>query len=93
MKLAKLRDEFVRLSSQGRYNDAASREWSLLPFEWRIVLLMLAGVGGVKASPELQALAGRAWSEMPDAEREAVRSVVRNHVPSVARLRALAARV
>ncbi|WP_295548626.1 hypothetical protein [uncultured Pseudacidovorax sp.] len=92
-KIMKLRDEFAVLASNGRFNDAASREWSGLPLEWRVVLLILAGLGDVKPSPSLMALAGRSWAEMPPPEREAVRAVVRVRVPSVARLRALAARV
>lgn len=88
-----LRDEFVSLASNGRFNDAASREWSTLPEDWRLVLLLLAGIGGVKAPPSLQNLARRAWHEMPPAEREALRLVVRHGAPRLARLRALASRV
>jgi len=91
--LMKLRDEFVALATRGRFNDAASREWAALPLELRLVLLMLAGVGEVQVSPALQALAVRAWNEVPPTEREAVRAVVRRGVPPLARLRALAARV
>jgi hypothetical protein len=92
-RLMKLRDEFVALSSQGRYTDAASREWSELPMEWRIVLMMLAGVPGARVDNALRELSQRSWNELPPAEREALRAVVRVGVPRVSRLRALAARV
>lgn len=93
-RLMELRDEFVVLASHGRFHDAASREWSTLPVELRMVLVLLAGVSGVRMDAHpLQALAVRDWHEMPPAERDAIRAAVRWGAPPLARLRALAARM
>ena len=90
-RLMALRDEFVRLASNGRFIDAAGREWSRVPTEWRMTLLLVAGIG--VDVEHLDVLAGREWREMPDAERQAVRATVRACKRYVGTLHARAARV
>lgn len=90
-RLLRLRDELVASSSNGRYNDAASREWRELPSNWRMALLLIAGIGdGVE---DLGTLASRSWQEMPPPEQEKLRGVVRDAKKHLVRLVALAARV
>ena len=91
-KLAALRDEFVRIASDGRFVDAASREWRGIPIVWREALLLLAGAG-VDTEESLESLAKRGWQEMPPPEREALRDMVRGAKRHLGRLTALAARV
>ena len=91
-KLAALRDEFVRIATDGRFVDAASREWRGIPVVWREALLLLAGAG-VDTEESLEDLAKRGWQEMPPPEREAVRGIVRGAKRHLGRLTALAARV
>lgn len=90
-KLTVLRDEFVRIASDGRFVDAASREWRGIPMVWRMALVMMAGAGDDTDS--LESLAARDWQEMPPPEREAVRGIVRGAKKHLGRLTALAARV
>lgn len=90
-KLTGLRDEFVRLASNGRFVDAASREWRSIPVVWRMALVMMAGAG--EDTDSLESLAARDWQEMPPPEREAVRGIVRGAKKHLGRLTALAARV
>lgn len=90
-KLMGLRDEFVRIASDGRFVDAASREWRGIPMVWRMALVMMAGAGDDTES--LESLAARDWREMPPPERDALRGIVRGAKRHLGRLTALAARV
>ena len=90
-KLMGLRDEFVRKASDGRFVDAASREWRGIPMVWRMALVMMAGAGDDTES--LESLAARDWREMPPPERDALRGIVRGAKRHLGRLTALAARV
>ncbi|NMM75535.1 hypothetical protein B2J88_11855 [Rhodococcus sp. SRB_17] len=90
-RLMGLRDEYVQLSSRGRYVDAAAREWRQLPISWRMSMLMMGGVG--QDVDSLGTLALRDWHEMPPHEQAEVRGVVRGAKKHLLRLTALAARV
>ena len=90
-KLAALRDEFVRIATDGRFVDSASREWRGIPMNWRMALVLMAGLGDEAESPAI--LASREWREMPPPEREALRAMVRGAKRHLGRLTALAARV
>ena len=90
-KLAALRDEFVRIASDGRFVDSASREWRGIPMNWRMALVLMAGLGDEAESPA--SLAEREWREMPPPEREALRAMVRSAKRHLGGLTALAARV
>ena len=90
-KLAALRDEFVRIATDGRFVDSASREWRGIPMNWRMALVLVAGLGGKAESPAI--LASREWREMPPPEREALRAMVRSAKRHLGGLTALAARV
>lgn len=90
-KLAALRDEYVRIATDGRFVDSASREWRRIPITWRMALVMMAGAGDDTES--LESLASRDWREMPPPEREALRSIVRGAKRHLGGLTALAARV
>lgn len=89
-RLLALRDEFVQIASGGRFTDAASREWRGLPHNWRMALMLIAGVG---QEDDLGTLASRNWQELPPTEREQVQGVVRSAKKYLSRLVALAARV
>lgn len=88
---AELRDEFVRIASDGRFVDAASREWRGIPMVWRMALVMMAGAGD--DSESLESLAARDWREMPPPERDSLRGIVRGAKKHLGRLTALAARI
>lgn len=90
-RLMELRDEFVRIATEGRFVSAAAKEWRELPRAWRMLLLMFAGVG--VDTYDLDALAARAWQELPEPEQQAVRWAVRDARKHVATLVALSARV
>lgn len=90
-RLMDLRDHFVSLATRGRFNDAASREWRRLPANWRMGLLLIAGVG--LDADNLSDLADRDWLEMPPPERAELRSVVRSAKKHLGALVALAAKV
>ena len=90
-KLMGLRDEFAKIASAGRFNDAASREWRELPHNWRMALLMVAGVG--TNVDELSVLASRGWRELPEPERSPLRAMFRTGKHHLGRVTALAARV
>ena len=90
-KLAALRDEFVRIATDGRFVDSASREWRGIPMTWRMALVLMAGLGDEAESPAI--LASREWREMPPPEREALRAMVRSAKRHLGGLTALAARV
>ncbi|UYL85442.1 hypothetical protein gp40 [Acidovorax phage Alfacinha1] len=88
--LMALRDEFVIRSSSSKFRDAASLEWRGLPLRWRMVLVMVAGVG---LEDDLSTLASRDWQEMPPPEQQALRSEIRLAKRHLSRITALAARV
>ncbi|QNP59459.1 hypothetical protein [Paenacidovorax monticola] len=90
-QLMKLRDEMTQSASNGRFCDAASREWRRLPVMWRVALLMIAGIGA--DVEHLYTLADRNWQELPPPEREELRMVVRDAKKHLGGLTALAARV
>lgn len=94
-KLMTLRDEFVEINSRGVFCNAAEREWSALPQHWRMVLLLLAGLGGESADDyalvrRLEPLAQRGWAEMPPPERESLKIVIREGKRAMTAVRALA---
>lgn len=72
---AQLRDraEQIRADILGRQKvDARTREWASILLEYRMALLLLAGVDG-----DLQALARKAWGEFTDDEKIALRVSMR----------------
>jgi hypothetical protein len=72
-KIPGLRDEFVRLSTGGRWHDAASKEWAGVSRDHRVFIMLLAGMDG-----DLDVLAGRAWREFTPPEREAISAQIRS---------------
>ncbi|WP_454536919.1 hypothetical protein [Diaphorobacter nitroreducens] len=71
--------------------DSASREWRELPHNWRMALLMLAGVG--LEVDDMSTLASRNWQEFPEPERIALKSTIRLGKHHLRRVTALAAKV
>lgn len=71
-RLRALQNEAVSRLTKGRHVDAGALEWARLEHVHRMAFLLLAGVDG-----ELSELAGRAWLELPDPERAAVRMQIR----------------
>lgn len=90
--LRDLRDELARKASKGLYRDAADAEWQNLSLDMRQCLVRVAGIRA-KNKMELRALASRAWQEMPDAERESIKRVVRNFRAEVSPLSVLGTKV
>lgn len=90
-RLVALRDEFVQLASNGRFESAAAKEWRTLPRTWRMTLLLVAGLG--VDTDDLDTLAVRDWQEMPEPEQREVRYVVREARRVLGQLTALAAQV
>ena len=90
-RLMELRDEFVQISSQGRFVEAASREWRQIPMQWRMALLMMAGIGVDVA--DLEKLASRHWHRFPEPERQAIKAVIRDGRQHLRGVTALAAKV
>ena len=72
-RLRELQNEAIRRLTKGRHSDAGALEWSRQEHVHRMAFLLLAGVDG-----ELSELAGRAWLELPNPEREAVRLQIRS---------------
>lgn len=71
-RLKDQRDGLLRKASLGVWFDGESREWARVGHEHRMMVMMLAGIGG-----DLDALASRAWREFTPAERDAVKSEMR----------------
>lgn len=90
-RLAELKDEFVRLATDGRFTSAAAAEWAELPMRWRMALLLMAGVGDDES--DLATLAARSWREMPPTEREALRFVCRDAKKHIGNIKSLVTRV
>ena len=63
-KLSALRDEFVRIASDGRFVDSASREWRGIPMNWRMALVLMAGLGDEAESPAAPSEAAKRWHEI-----------------------------
>ncbi|AVS66622.1 hypothetical protein C8245_13870 [Paracidovorax avenae] len=82
-----LRGEFIHLSSRGRWSDAESREWAGLSEAHRMALLLLGGVDG-----DIVALANRAWLEIPDPERQEIKTQARYLREAFGRVYSLAAK-
>lgn len=90
-RLFDLRNEYVEVVSGGRYMDAASAEWKRLPLDWRVLLVMKAGMGSDHQS--LESLAQRNWLEIPPPERDELRLQVRIAKTCFMKMFALIARV
>lgn len=86
-KLSALRAEFASRASGGRYVCARSKEWAVLPLEFRFAVLLMAGIDG-----DMDALTRRAWREMPLPEREAIRGVMRGFAQALKASPSLCAR-
>lgn len=71
-KLRELQGELVASVTRGRHSDAESREWGRLDPAYRAVLLFMGGVDG-----DVDVLAQRHWRELPEPERQAVKSEAR----------------
>lgn len=82
-----VRDRYVRQATQGRLSDAESREWARLDHAYRVMLMLLAGLDG-----ELSELAHRAWRELPEHERVAIKQEARTARHGLAKLYALTGR-
>ena len=82
-----LRNEFVQRASGGRESDAESLEWTRLEQGHKMALLLLAGIDG-----DLAALSHRAWRELPEPERQAIKSEARAMKKSFGAVSALSGR-
>ncbi|KQR50133.1 hypothetical protein [Acidovorax sp. Leaf160] len=89
--LMRVRDEYAEIATRGRFKDAASREWGAIPLNWRMNLLLVAGIG-VDAD-DLEALARRRWDLFSPHERNQLRMEIRTGKRALAHVVALAARV
>ncbi|MBF5006972.1 hypothetical protein [Diaphorobacter caeni] len=91
LRLCELSDEYTAQSTEGRFNDSASREWKSIPLNWRANMLLRAGLG--VGLDSLDVLASRNWYEMPPPERSAISKQVRDAKQYFKGLMALTARV
>lgn len=82
-----VRDGYVQRATRGTLSDAESREWARLDHAYRVMLMLLAGLDG-----ELSELAHRAWRELPEGERVAIKEEARNARHGFARLSAMTGR-
>lgn len=77
--------EKIRADIAGREAvDARVREWAAMPIEYRMALLLLAGVDG-----DLQALGRKAWSEFTEPEKLAVQVALRGMARAIEKSYAL----
>ena len=74
-KLAEQREFFANKSSSRIHSGAVDAEWSRMPVHWRIVMLMMGGVGDVDS--DMHHLASRSWQIIPPAERDGIRAALR----------------
>jgi hypothetical protein len=72
-RLYKLRDEAMLRAALSRRTCPLSHEWATLTLEFRMVVLLMAGIDG-----EIQAVARKDWREFPLVEQESCRSVMRS---------------
>lgn len=82
-----LRDEFVKRATRGRLSHAEDAEWSRMDQGLRMAMLLLAGVDG-----DLVALSHRAWRELPEPERQAIKAQIRHAKRSLSAVSALSGR-
>lgn len=82
-----LRDEFVKRATRGRVSDAEALEWARLDQGHRMAMLLLAGIDG-----DLSALSLRAWRELPEPERQAIKAQVRQAKRAFSAVAALSGR-
>lgn len=87
-RLKDQRDVLVRKASFGVWFDGESREWARVGHEHRMMVMMLAGIGG-----DLDTLASRAWREFTPAERDAVKSEMRAAKRTFSSVAALCSRI
>lgn len=71
-RLKAQRDALLGKASFGVWFDGESREWAHISHEHRMMVMLLAGIGG-----DLDTLATRAWREFTPAERAAVKTEMR----------------
>lgn len=71
-RLKTQRDALLGKASAGVWFDGESREWSGISHEHRMMVMLLAGIGG-----DLDALATRAWREFTPPERAAIKTEMR----------------
>lgn len=71
-ELVALRNEAAARSVGSAGGCAASIEWARLSIEFRMAVLLLAGIDG-----DLETLARRAWLEFPTTEKQAVKVQLR----------------
>lgn len=71
-RLKAQRDALLSRASFGVWFDGESREWAHIGHEHRMMVMLLAGIGG-----DLDALATRAWREFTPPERAAIKTEMR----------------
>lgn len=96
--LRSMRDNILEESSGGLFKDVESREWKELPIEWRMLFLLLGGVGkeddvDALLAARLKPLATRNWREIPVPERQAIKSIIRTGRDRVLKLSMLASHI
>lgn len=87
-RLKTQRDALLAKASAGVWFDGEGREWSGISHEQRMMLMLLAGIGG-----DLEALAVRAWREFTPPERAAIKTEVRAAKRTFSNVAALCSRM
>ncbi|MEG0923187.1 MAG: hypothetical protein RSD57_07700 [Comamonas sp.] len=78
---------FANKAGNTAHSGAVDAEWSRLPLHWRIVMLMMGGVGDLDTDMHL--LAARSWQLIPPKEREGIRAALREAFAMLGRTQAL----
>lgn len=86
-RFAEQRAYFANKAGSTIHSGAVDAEWTRLPLPWRIVMLMMGGVGDLDTDMHL--LAARSWQLIPPAEREGIRAALREACAVLGRTQAL----
>ncbi len=86
-KWSEQRDFFAQKASSTAHSGAIDAEWARMPMAWRIVLLMMGGVGDLNT--DLDRLAARSWQIIPPPERDGIRSATREAFALLSRTQAM----
>ena len=86
-QFAELRDYFANKAGNTAHSGVMDAEWARMPLPWRIVMLMMGGVGDLDT--DMHQLAARSWQLSPPKERDGIRSALREAFAVLGRTQAL----
>ncbi|MGF6211973.1 hypothetical protein ABIE32_001839 [Comamonas sp. 4034] len=86
-RFAELREHFANKAGNTTHSGVMDAEWARMPLPWRIVMLMMGGIGDLDA--DMHQLAARSWQLIPPKERDGIRSALREAYMILSRVQAL----